>query len=128
MDIDFVVQDTYALTRPQWKLATNFDEAGRAFAEAVTQNYKNKEPEKPNEPDAVDDESSSSEEGDDEDLGVPDMEDTHSSSEEVETEVGYFFLHHEVLLTNYEDISERRCETGLRFRRGNNCYTSRRST
>ena len=88
MDIDFVVQDTYALTRPQWKLVTNFDEAGRAFAEAVTQNYKGQEPEKPTEADTADDESSSSDEADDEDLGVPDMEDTHTSSEEAETEVG----------------------------------------
>ena len=43
MDVDFIVQDTFALVRPQWKLATNLDEAGRAFADAVAQNYKTQE-------------------------------------------------------------------------------------
>lgn len=40
MDIDFVVQDAFALIRPQWKLVTSLEEAGRAFAEAVKQNYR----------------------------------------------------------------------------------------
>ena len=40
MDIDFIIQDTYALTRPQWKFAGGFEEAGRAFAEIVSQHYK----------------------------------------------------------------------------------------
>ena len=35
MDIDFIIQDTFALTRPQWKLNTDFEEAGRLFAEKV---------------------------------------------------------------------------------------------
>jgi regulator of nonsense transcripts 2 len=41
MDIDFIVQDVFALTRPQWKLASNMEEAGRAFQLAVAQNQKN---------------------------------------------------------------------------------------
>ena len=97
MDIDFVVQDTYVLTRPQWKLATSFEEAGRAFAEAVTQNYKGQETEKHAEPDAADEEDSSSDEAD-EDLGVPEMEDTHSSSEDAEIEVRSVLFRQGVLL------------------------------
>jgi len=40
MDIEFVLQDAYALVRPQWKLATTLEEAGSAFAEACKENYK----------------------------------------------------------------------------------------
>lgn len=40
MDIEFVLQDAYALVRPQWKLATTLEEAGNAFAEACKENYK----------------------------------------------------------------------------------------
>ncbi|KAF4305473.1 MIF4G-like type 3 [Botryosphaeria dothidea] len=39
MDIEFMVQDAYALTRPQWKLSSNLEEAGNTFAEAVKANY-----------------------------------------------------------------------------------------
>ena len=87
MDIDFIVQDTYALTRPQWKLAKDFEEAGRAFAESVTQNYKTTEAEKTTEPEAPEDDASSEDDGDDDELQVPEMEDAHSSSEEAESEV-----------------------------------------
>lgn len=40
MDIEFVLQDAYALVRPQWKLLTTLEEAGSAFAEACKENYK----------------------------------------------------------------------------------------
>lgn len=40
MDIEFLVQDTFALTRPQWKLATSLDEAVKAFQLAVAQDQK----------------------------------------------------------------------------------------
>lgn len=92
MDIDFMIQDTFALTRPQWKLVTDLEEAGRAFAEAVTQNYKSQEPEKVVEPEEIEDDASS-DGGDEDELRVPDMEDAHSSSEELEPEVsGTVFL------------------------------------
>jgi regulator of nonsense transcripts 2 len=40
MDIDFVVQDTYSLLRPQWKLIANdLGEASKAFSEACKLNY-----------------------------------------------------------------------------------------
>jgi hypothetical protein len=40
MDIEFIVQDVFALTRPQWKLASNLEEASRAFQLAVAQDQK----------------------------------------------------------------------------------------
>ena len=40
MDIDFLVQDTYSLVRPNWKLVTDPAEAAKLFAEAVNANYK----------------------------------------------------------------------------------------
>ena len=86
MDIDFILQDTYALTRPQWKLATNYEEAGRAFADAVAQNYKSQEPERTAEPEDAEDDASS-DGGEDEEPRVPEIEDVHSSSEEIEQDV-----------------------------------------
>lgn len=86
MDIDFIIQDTFALTRPQWKLNTDFEEAGRLFAEQVKQNYKTQEVEKPIEAEEPDDGGSSDDEADDEELAVPDM-DAQSSSDEAEAEV-----------------------------------------
>jgi regulator of nonsense transcripts 2 len=41
MDMEFIVQDTFSLTRPQWKLATNLEEASKAFQLAVAQDQKN---------------------------------------------------------------------------------------
>ena len=86
MDIDFIVQDTFALTRPQWKLNTDLEEAGRLFAEQVKQNYKSQEAEKAIEVEEPDDDGSSDDEADDEELAVPDM-DAQSSSDEAEAEV-----------------------------------------
>ncbi|KAL8712048.1 MAG: hypothetical protein Q9220_003744 [cf. Caloplaca sp. 1 TL-2023] len=86
MDIDFVVQDSFALTRPQWKLVTEFEAAGHAFASLVKQNYKSQEQGKVQEPAPVEDEASSSGEDDGEDAPVPDMDDAQSSSDEAETE------------------------------------------
>lgn len=49
MDIEFLVQDIFSLTRPQWKLASNLEEATKAFQLAIEQNSKlsglNKAPE-----------------------------------------------------------------------------------
>lgn len=80
MDIEFVVQDSYALTRPQWKFATDLEEAGKLFAEAVAQNYRTQETEKAPEPDE-DAESSDSEDGMEDDE-LPDGEDEEQSSNE----------------------------------------------
>ena len=87
MDIDFIVQDTFSLTRPQWKLAADIEEAGRAFAELVKQNYKTQEQEKPIEAEEPDEGVSSEDEIDEDELPVPEM-DAQSSSDEAEIEVG----------------------------------------
>ena len=87
MDIEFITQDTFALTRPQWKIITDFELAGHAFAESVAQNYKGLEFEKNVEAEPMEEEISSDDDGDDDDLQVPEMEEAHSSSDEAETEV-----------------------------------------
>lgn len=40
MDIEFLVHDIYTGTRPQWKLASNFDEASKAFQLVLAQDRK----------------------------------------------------------------------------------------
>ncbi|RAK94938.1 uncharacterized protein BO80DRAFT_460211 [Aspergillus ibericus CBS 121593] len=83
MDIDFLVQDTFSMTRPQWKLATDLAEATQTFSDAVAQNFKTQDSERPAEPDEDDAESSSSDEGLEEDAIPEAEEDQESSDEEV---------------------------------------------
>ncbi len=40
MDVEFAIRDIFELTRPQWKLASNFEEASKAFQLAVAQDQK----------------------------------------------------------------------------------------
>jgi regulator of nonsense transcripts 2 len=40
MDIEFVVQDIYSLTRPQWKFAAALEEATKALHIAIVQDQK----------------------------------------------------------------------------------------
>ena len=90
MDIDFIVQDSFALTRPQWKLITDFEEAGQAFANLVKLNYKSQESNKTQASVSAEAEAdaSSSDEGDGENTRVPALDDdAQSSSEEAEPEV-----------------------------------------
>ena len=54
MDIEFIVQDVFALTRPQWKLASNLEEASRAFQLAMAQDQKTAGIDKTAEPEDVD--------------------------------------------------------------------------
>lgn len=54
MDIDFIVQDTFGLTRPQWKFAANLEEATKAFQEAVAMDQKSSGADKANDADADD--------------------------------------------------------------------------
>lgn len=87
MDIDFLVQDAFMLTRPQWKLLTNLEDAAHAFAEAVKQNYQTSSVDKPTEVDEGDEGSASEDDGDvadDEDVQVPDVDDDKSSGEEAD--------------------------------------------
>lgn len=82
MDIEFLVNDTYALTRPQWKLASDLEEAGRLFGEAVAQNYKFQDTNRSTEPD--DEGESSSSEDELEDEAMNEVDEDQSSSEEAE--------------------------------------------
>lgn len=87
MDMEFIVQDIFALTRPQWKLASNLEEASKAFQLAVAQDQKTTGADKVAE---VDDdasgESSDDENAEDMVLGDPD-DDQESGSEAAEAEV-----------------------------------------
>jgi regulator of nonsense transcripts 2 len=86
MDVEFIVQDAFNLVRPQWKMVTNAEDASRAFAEAVKQNYQTASADKPVEPDE-DDMSASDDELDgaeDEDVVLPDGEGDKSSGEDDE--------------------------------------------
>ncbi|KAF7592230.1 hypothetical protein BBP40_000502 [Aspergillus hancockii] len=83
MDVDFLVQDTFSMTRPQWKLVTDLQEATRIFGEAVAQNYKTQDTERPAEQDDDDAESSSSDDGFEDDV-MPEVEEEQESSDEAE--------------------------------------------
>ncbi|KAJ5665402.1 uncharacterized protein N7477_007850 [Penicillium maclennaniae] len=85
MDVDFLVQDTFSSLRPAWKLATDLEEATRLFSEAVAQNYNMPDSERPIEPDEEDAESSSSDEGLEDDA-MPEIEEEGESSDEAEAE------------------------------------------
>ena len=108
MDIDFVIQDTYALTRPQWKLAGNLVEAGQAFATAVAQNYKIQEAEKINESEEADDDGSSGEGPEEDELRALEMNNADSSDEEVEAEVVFVIFFFLTLLTQDSDVAQQR--------------------
>lgn len=87
MDIDFAVQDAYALVRPDWKLVYNLDEAGKLFADAVKQNYQTAAIDKAAEADEEESESDVDDGGDDE-VQIPEgVEDEKSSGEEAEVRV-----------------------------------------
>jgi regulator of nonsense transcripts 2 len=86
MDVDFIIQDAYMLTRPQWKLITNLEEASQAFAEAVKQNYQQSATDKHMEADEEDVSASDEDlEGpDDEDVAMGEIDDDKSSVDEME--------------------------------------------
>ena len=67
MDIEFIVQDVFALTRPQWVLATNLEAAGRAFQLAMQQDQKTSGLDKVVEPVDVESDISSDDEKDEPD-------------------------------------------------------------
>ncbi|KAK3318344.1 armadillo-type protein [Apodospora peruviana] len=86
MDIEFIVQDMFGLTRPQWKLASNLDEASKVFQLAVAQDQKTSGLDKGvDQDDRPSDESSDEDNGDDA-LGEQDDDDV-SGSEEGDPEV-----------------------------------------
>lgn len=83
MDIEFIVQDLYSLLRSQWKLASNLEEAGKAFQLAMTQDQKTSGLDKTAEPEEPDtDPESEDERGDgDMDVGLLENEDGESESD-----------------------------------------------
>lgn len=85
MDIEFIVNDLYSLLRSQWKLASNLEEASKAFQLAMTQDQKTAGIEKTAEPEEVESESESEDERRDIDLEVEaaenEAEDSSSESE-----------------------------------------------
>lgn len=84
MDIEFIVSDVYATTRPQWKLASNIEEASRAFQLAMAQDQKTAGIEKVVEPEDPESDESS----DEGDAGIPEGDADESSLEsEEETEL-----------------------------------------
>lgn len=87
MDIEFVIQDTFALTRSSWKFAATFDEAWQAFADLTRENYKTFEGDKNVEAETIEEDRSSEDDGEDDDPPVPDMDDARSSSDDAEIEV-----------------------------------------
>lgn len=90
MDIEFIVQDVFALTRPQWKLASNLEEASRAFQLAVAQDQKTSGLDKTADPaDAESDGPSDGEMDDGEaevdvEAGIGDAEEDSESEDETE--------------------------------------------
>lgn len=91
MDIEFIVQDVFALTRPQWKLASNLEEASRAFQLAVAQDQKTSGLDKIAEPEEPDSEESSDDGIGDGEAGIAeaegDPEEASSSDEEVDVRI-----------------------------------------
>ncbi|XP_044721990.1 MIF4G domain-containing protein [Hirsutella rhossiliensis] len=70
MEMEFVVQDILAVTRPQWKLAASLEEATKAFQLAIAQDQKTAGADKAIEPD----EATSGMSSDDENGDVDDVE------------------------------------------------------
>ncbi|KAF4446494.1 hypothetical protein F53441_9898 [Fusarium austroafricanum] len=84
MDIEFLVQDTFALTRPQWKLATSLDEAVKAFQLAVAQDQKSAGVDKGIDVDDATSDASSDDDNADNDEDGDDNDDSASDEEEAE--------------------------------------------
>ena len=94
MDIEFIVQDVFALTRPQWKLASNLEEASRAFQLAMAQDQKTAGIDRTAEPEDADSDGLSEDGiGDAEadiEVGTGDAEPEDESDLESEIDVRYF--------------------------------------
>lgn len=93
MDVEFLVQDIFALTRPQWKLASNLEEATKVFQLAVAQDQKTSGLDRAVEHDertsaATSDDDNADDNADDMHLGDHD-DDEELGSDEGEAEVGH---------------------------------------
>ena len=75
MDIEFMIQDTFALVRPNWTVHSSLEEAAKAFQEATAKIWKPVEGKAAAEVEAeADEESSSDERGPEEEDGISDDE------------------------------------------------------
>jgi regulator of nonsense transcripts 2 len=79
MDIEFLVQDIFALTRPQWKLASNIEEATKVFQLAMVQDQKTSGIDKAVE---QDDGTSGDSSDDENDMALGDQDDDDESASE----------------------------------------------
>ncbi|GAB0133598.1 hypothetical protein EsDP_00002002 [Epichloe bromicola] len=87
MDIEFVVQDVFSITRPQWKFAPNFDEAAKALQLAIVQDQKTAGVDKVVEADdATSGASSDDDNGDGDDIEQDGEGDDDSASDDDEAE------------------------------------------
>jgi regulator of nonsense transcripts 2 len=66
-DIEFAIQDAFAVIGPDLKLISNLDEAAKLFADAVKQNYQTSAIEKAAEMDEVEEDSESDDGPEDDD-------------------------------------------------------------
>jgi regulator of nonsense transcripts 2 len=88
MDMEFIVQDMYAVTRPQWKLASNLEEAAKTFQTALSQHQRTAGLEKTAEADDGSSASSTDDENADADLPEADGEgEDELGSEDEDAEV-----------------------------------------
>lgn len=89
LDIEFLVLDTFALTRPQWKFVEDIEEATKSFQLAIAQDQKTAGVDKVVEADdATSGPSSEDENGDMDDVeGDGDGDDESASEEEEDAEV-----------------------------------------
>lgn len=106
MDIEFLVQDTFHLTRPQWKLAAGLDEAVKAFQLAVAQDQKSAGVDKTADmDDATSDPSSDDDNGDNDDVDGDDNDE--SASEEEDADVSQASTkHHRLANKRFQDVEE----------------------
>lgn len=93
MDIEFTVQDIFALTRPQWKFASSLEEATKAFQLAVAQDQKTAGLDKAMEADDMTSGPSSDDENIDGDADEVEEPFDESASEEEDVEVCYMLPH-----------------------------------
>ncbi|KAF2089434.1 ARM repeat-containing protein [Saccharata proteae CBS 121410] len=105
MDVEFLVQDAFALARPQWKLAATLEEAGALFAEAVKQNYQQTATQSANdqhEPEDADDDSASEDGGEEDDLAGRERG-SASSGEEADSPAEDDHQHHSAASDSEEE-------------------------
>ena len=108
MDIEFIVQDVFALTRPQWKLASNLEEASRAFQLAMAQDQKTSGIDKAAEPEEPDSDGSSDDGiGDnDPETGMPEPDAEEDSESDEDVDVSTFLNRLSMVNTNFMDKAE----------------------